>query len=628
MKRVIFLILILAQQAVMTSATAQEKPKLVRGETFIETPAVSEGLNVNNIFQSGMVLQRGKPIAVWGLATPGEQVSVSFNGQEGRATAAKDRSWKVSLPAMKASSKGKSMSIKGKDKTITLDDILIGDVWVLGGQSNMEFPLERIDHGDLEIASANYPNIRHITIPQLDGPNLRKAFPRQYQWNSWFKKHCKQGYWEVCTPETVRELSGLGYAFIRRIHKASNIPIGVIDTSRGGTTVETWTPRAVLDKIDTPEVKELLKEWDGKVAAYDPQKDLKEQIKRHEDWVAKMKKAGKPANRPAPNKPRPGPPMDQNRPGNCYASILAPLSGLSVKGAIFHQGYNNCFQGTKGAKMYYQIFGKMITAWRKTFNDPKMPFGIIALCTSNLPQDDKNFLASMIDIGPWIREAQYKTFLDFKKGGDKNIGFASSFDKRRSWYHPGIKIPVSERIARWALATQYGKKVKWEPPTYKETKVVDGTIQLKMSAWTNPWKNGPIKGFAIAGKDGKFQPAKADFLIKSRDRYNRPQYDRTIIVLSNRMVPNPVHFRYAWARNPEGNVKTSDHTEIPFATQRSDTWTLEDQYEAYTGKKPSEPTTLNRGERGELLRALKAADLERQLFEARKLIEKQKKDGE
>ena len=262
---------------------------------------------------------------------------------------------------------------------------------------------------------------------------------------------------------------------------------------------------------------------------------------------------------------RPGPIMNPNNPGNCFASSIAPLKGFSVKGAIFHQGYNNCFNGSEGAKMYYQVFGVMIKAWRENFGDPKMPFGIISLCTAGEPQDKNNFLRSMLDAGAEIREAQYKTFLDLKKAGDTNIGFASSFDQRRSWYHPQLKIPVGERIAKWALTTQYDIRLNWEPPYYTEMKVEDGKIILSMNVWTTHGDT-PIAGFAIAGKDGRFQPANAEFKAISKDKHNRIKRDRKIIVLSSPLVPEPVHFRYAYGRSPLANVRSN--MVVPLGTQR------------------------------------------------------------
>jgi sialate O-acetylesterase len=602
---------------------AQEK---MPREDVIDVPAVGEALCVSNVFQSNMVLQRDKPVSVWGWAAPSEKVTVSFAGQTAEATAAADRSWRVALAALPANSTAQTMHIKGAKETLTLENILIGDIWVLGGQSNMEFPLARIENGGLEIISANYDNIRVLTVPALNGADNREGFPRLHEWSNWFGRHFRKGDWDVCSPEIAQELSAIGYVFARRIHTASGAPIGVIDVSRGGTTVETWTPNSVLRKIDTPEVKAKLADWDEKVAAFDAQKDLEERIKRHNDWVAKMEKDGKeiPADRKAPTDLRPGPAMDQNRPGNCYASMIAPLSGLAIKGAIFHQGYNNCFDGTRGADMYYQVFPKMITAWRAAFNDPELPFGILSLCTDGYKQTRENYCEKMVNAGPHIREAQYKTFLDLYNAGDENIGFTSTYDLRRRWYHPQLKIPAGERIARWALATQYGfdGQLRWKPPMVKEMKVEGDRILLYMDdPTTNVDDGGGMEGFAIAGEDMKFHPADIAHLETGKDSRGRPQKDSRVLVLTSPMAPKPIHFRYAWGRNPMGNLQTQGNTDIPLATQRSDDWSMKQMYESLTGKESASPDSLERGERGELIQALREEDKRRRLAEAKALID-------
>ncbi|MCX7827073.1 MAG: sialate O-acetylesterase, partial [Verrucomicrobiae bacterium] len=487
-----------------------------------------------------------------------------------------------------------------------------GDVWLLGGQSNMEFEIPKVVGGQLEVVSANFKNIRLFSVPQQNGPDLKKSFPRQYRWSDWFSRHYREGYWDVCAPETVREMSAVGYIFARRIHMATQIPIGVIDASRGGTCLETWTPQDVLKKINTPEVKAALADWDKRIAEFDPQKDLQARIKNFNDRIARMKAEGRkiPADFVPPSELQPGPAADMNRPGNCYASMIAPLAGFQIKGAIWHQGYNNALQ-PNGHVMYAQVFPEMIKAWRAAFNDPAMPFGIITQETEGEPQTLEDFLPKMVDEGIYIREVHYQTFLNFRKAGDKNIGYASSFDQHRAWYHPQIKIPVGERIAQWALATQYGKAIRWLPPQLQEVKPGKGKLVLKMDSEVGAFHDGPILGFAIAGKDGHFQPAKAEWLDKNA---------RSTVVLSSPLVPEPLYFRYAWARNPLENLKSYDHTDLPFDTQRNDTWPLADMYMIYTGKKPKTPGILDRGEHAELVRALTAEDLKRRIQEAKAFL--------
>ncbi len=613
------------------TAPALGRPEKMPQEDVVDVPAMGQGLCVSNLFQTNMVLQRNKPIRIWGRAVAGEKVTVSFAGQTQLATAGDDRVWKATLSGMPAHATPQTLTIQGKDKTLTLENVLVGDVWLLGGQSNMEFPLSRIENGNLEIVSANHEDIRILTIPAQNGPESRPGFPRLHEWSGWFGRHYRKGDWDVCSPEIVRELSAIGYVFARRIHMATRVPIGVIDVSRGGTTVETWTPDSVLRKMDTEQVRSLLREWDKKVADYDPKKDLEDRITRHHDWVARMKKDGQeiPADRVVPADLRPGPSMDQNRPGNCYASMIAPIAGLSVKGAIFHQGYNNCFNGTPGAIMYSQVFPEMITAWRAAFQDGEMPFGILSLCTEGSPQTRDNYVECMANVGPYIRAAQYKTFLDFYHAGDKNIGFTSTYDLRRRWYHPQLKIPAGERIARWALATQYGfdREIRWKPPRVMDMKVEDDRILLYMDeATANVDDGGSMKGFAVAGEDRRFHPADVTHRVTGQDDRGRPQKDTKVLVLTSPMVSKPIHYRYAWGRSPMGNLQAHHNTDIPLATQRSDNWSLREIYQALTDKQGTSADSLARGERNELIKALRAEDMRRRLAEAEVLLRENKEE--
>jgi sialate O-acetylesterase len=332
-----------------------------------------------------------------------------------------------------------------------------------------------------------------------------------------------------------------------------------------------------------------------------------------------------------PSDLRPGPAADKNRPGYCYASVIRPLEGFAVKGAVFHQGFNNCFDGSAGARMYYQVFGKMITAWRSAFNDSEMPFCIISLCTAGDPQTPENFLSSMYDVGALLREAQYKTFRDFRDAGDKNIGFVSSFDFRKSWYHPQIKVPVGERAAKWALATQYGLFTgrgaddHWLPPSITDVKITDGQIQLTLSTpvKTKDDSDGKFLGFVVAGVDRRFYPAVVDwFTDGTRDSRNRLQYKRNMLTLSSPFVPEPKHYRYAWARNPMANIVNGRG--IPFATQRSDNWRLEETPIKLPIPKGMDTVSARRYLTGRLRKELKLADTERRIKEAEATIAKLK----
>lgn len=614
--KIFFLVLLTFRPGVLP----QTEDKLEPGKDRIDTPAIGSGLCVHNLFQSNMVVQRDKTILIRGWATAGETVTVTFGDKTESAIAAEDRSWQVELPALPASSEPRSMRVAGKDHAIELTNILVGDVWLLGGQSNMEFELHKLEEGQLEIISANFDQIRLFTVPQQDGPEMRTAFPRQYQWNAFFGRHFRQGYWDVCSPETVADMSGIGYVFGRRIHMATGVPIGLIDMSRGGTSLVSWTPIEVLREIDAPEVNSVLAEWDQKVAEFDPQRDLESRIQRYQAWIAEMQAQGKeiPADRRAPTEVQPGPAVDMNRPGNLFASTLNTIAGLPIKGVIWHQGYNEALL-PNGHRLYARVFPKMIMAWAAAFKNPDLPFGIISQETQDQPQTLENFLPPMIDEGVYIREVHYQTFLTFRQSGDQNIGYASCFDLHRAWYHPQIKVPAGERIAKWALATQYGKNIRWLPPQFEGDVTEKGKLILWLDTPVIPYHDGPIQGFAIAGKDGRFQPAKAEWLDQNEGK-GEPNWDRASIVLSSEWVPEPVYFRYAWARNPLESLKSNDTSGLPFDTQRNDAFTLADMYRIYTGKETSTPGILKESERSELIQVMKAEDRKRREAEARAFL--------
>lgn len=331
---------------------------------------------------------------------------------------------------------------------------------------------------------------------------------------------------------------------------ATQVPIGMIDISRGGTCVETWTPIEALRAMDNADIKKLLGEWDTKVKDWDPKKDLDRRVAQ---FRQRQKDGKAPADGKEPTEPGPGPEVDMNRPGNGYGGMFGPIMGLPVRGVIWHQGYNNAFtDSTRCGETYQQTLTLMIEAWRKGFDNPNLAFGIIAQETDREPQTVDNFLSGLTDNGCLIREAHYNTFAAMRKAGDMNIGFAASDDMRRAWYHPQIKIPVGERIARWALATQYGVNIRWLPPTVREMKIDGNQILVTLDTDAYAYNSGPIYGFAIAGSDKKFYPAQADYLADEKKNTIR-----SVIVLTSPFVAEPVAYRYGWHRNPMGNLKIS-----------------------------------------------------------------------
>ena len=593
-------------------------------EDVVNVAAISDGFCVSNVFQSGMVLQRDKPCRLWGWADPGQKVSVTFADKEVMAIAGLDRRWEVLLPALSMSGEGRTLVARADSETVELNDVLVGDVWILGGQSNMEFELAKVENGNLEIISANYPKIRILTLPYAQGPDKQKGFPRLHQWSDWSRRHFRKGDWNVCTPEIAKELSAIGYVFARRVHQASSVPIGVIDASRGGTTVETWTPLPVLQEITAASVQGKIEEFEQSVSNWDPRADLVARVRQHEAKLQRLAKEGKEvsdAERQPPTDLRPGPIGNHNYPGHCYAGMIAPLEGLSVKGVIFHQGYNNAFDGTLGAELYREVFPKMIQSWRQAFRDTEMPFGILSLCTDGNPQTLDDYCEKMFNAGIDIRAAQYSTFLDFYQNGDENIGFVSTYDLRRRWYHPQLKLPAGERIARWALATEYGfeKQIEWLPPMLIKMEQIENGLELTFNRDVGDPEDGKIRGFAIAGVDRRFHPADAEYAVRGKNDRGQVQYDKKRLVLSSQMISEPIHYRYAWGRNPLANLQATGNKDLPFATQRSDTWVMEEVPLGVLGEQVTLP--ISRADRGKILQVLRQQDEDRLRMQVQSTLE-------
>ena len=608
---------------------AQKMPKV----DVVDVPAITDGLCVSNVFQSNMVVQRDKPIAVWGWTAPGEDVAVAFGSDRQATRAEADRSWRVTFAAQPANSAPQQMVVQGKDTRLVLDNVLVGDVWVLGGQSNMEFELAKVENGPLEIVSANFPRIRILTVPYAVGPAPQRSFPRLHEWSDWFGQHFRKGDWDECTPAIARELSAIGYAFARRVHMASQVPIGVIDASRGGTSVETWTPLARLRALDEPYLREKLADWDRRVAEWDAKKDLEQRIAQNRRWVEQQVAAGKPVpddRQQDPNDLRPGPIADANHPGHSYAGMIGPLEGLAVKGVLWHQGYNNAFDGMPGVRLYRAVLPEMIRAWRAAFGDPQLPFGILSQCTEGTPQTRDDYCEKMLDTGIYIREAHWLTFLDLLRSGDTNIGFASTFDLRRRWYHPQVKIPAGERIARWALATSYGLhgELDWKPPLLVGMAVRDGALVLQLDTPVSDPEDGAMQGFAIAGDDRRFQVADVSYLEVGKDDRGQPRFDQKQLVLKSPLVSAPQHFRYAWGRSPLGNVQATGNKDLPLPAQRSDDWDMGEVPLGVLGEDWNGKGALTGAQRNRVLQALRQEDVRRRVAEAEAVLREHGGRGE
>lgn len=523
-------------------------------------------VRIHHIFDNNMVLQRDGPVKIWGWASPSERIKIEFWGQVKSTQANQQGEWFTHLGPMMANTKPQDMKVSGKLDSVVFTNVLVGDVWVLGGQSNMEMDLSRIFHGDAEVLSAHYPNIRLMTIPSSAGLLPKKDFERINEYDSWNDRYDKKGSWFACSPSTVATFSGLGYIFGRRIHLASQIPIGLIDASLGGTTVEAWLSPATLNKMR--ENDSLLKQWNEKETAFDPVEDLKTKIINWEKRSLVLKSQGQePAPKPVAPSVRPS--LDRNFPGSSYMGMVAIIGGLSVKGIVFHQGYNNALGDSRPA-LYAANYKALIDDWRTLFSNKNLPFGIMELSAGGEPQTLGNYELRMLDPAPYIREGQFNAFLDLS-----NTGFAAAYDQQVNWYHPQKKAEVGERMARWALTTQYGFDLGWEPAIYKGIERIGDSIIVSFNKEVKSSDDRPLEGFSIAGADQHFYPASAEY-VKVVNEKGQKVNDKKRVVVWNDLVVNPVEMRYAWARNPLGNLVSDADRIIPVPLFRSDHWDYPD----------------------------------------------------
>lgn len=305
--------------------------------------ALQADVALPHIFGDHMVLQREQANPVWGHADPGEEVTVTIAHQSHRTTADAGGKWRVKLNPLPAGGPH-VLSIQGRNK-VSFSDVLIGEVWICSGQSNMVRPLNSMDNADVEILTANFPQIRLITVP-----NVASQTPR----------HDFDGKWEKCSPQTVANFSAIGYMFGRRIHNAVGVPIGLIDNAWGGSAADAWLPREVLESDN--QYTALLESWDEKAAAYTDDVHAAA-IAKFKAWQA----AGKPGRaQRAPRDPR----TDQKRPANLFNGVLNPTIGYGIRGVIWYQGEANAGR----AYQYRDMFPLMINTWRDLWGQGDFPF--------------------------------------------------------------------------------------------------------------------------------------------------------------------------------------------------------------------------------------------------------------
>ena len=495
---------------------------------FISIFAICFCFNINAnitlpaILSDNMVLQQKSTVKIWGNATVGEQINVStsWNKKTVSTTADENGKWLVKI-ATPAAARNQSISIQGKN-TVEIKNILIGEVWLCSGQSNMDFQLSVgagwrtgvIDY-DTQMKDADYPEIRLFQIKQT---------------TSLTELDDCEGEWLVCNVENLKTFSSVGFFFGRELYKNIKTPIGLIQSSWGGTPAEAWTKMSVIEQDNI--YTKLLKNYRETERAYPTE------LKKYEEDRATFEKARAEGNTEIKSPRKPLGVNHSKSLATLWNAMINPVVNFDIKGVIWYQGESNDVRHSD----YKQAFSNMINSWRKEWGKGDFPFYFVQI-------------APYHDMPPQIREAQLQTWLSVK-----NTGMAVITDAGDSLdIHPRNKFIPAERLARWALAKDYGKKIAFSGPLYKSVKITGDKAVLTFD-YTNDGlmaKGDKLTGFAIAGDDKQFYPATA--VIEGKK-----------VVVYSEKVKNPVAVRYGFDKFFRVNLYNG--VGLPASPFRTDSW--------------------------------------------------------
>ena len=492
------------------------------------------------LFSDHIVLQRGMDVPVWGTADPGETVKVTLNGQTRSAKAGSGGKWMVHLRRLKAGGPYE-MQIRGTNQgkdSITIHDVLVGEVWLASGQSNMVFTVSKkaasfagmLDE-DKEIAAANYPEIRMFTVKES---------------KSYTPQDDPVGEWKVCSPDTVGAFSAVGYLFARDLQQRLHVPVGILTVAYGASTAESWLPREALDA--DLQLKPMLDRFDT----------LEEFYKAHPGAMAADAPPGPQTINARPGKPGPlrDPVQDQHQPTVLFNGMLHSVIPFAIRGAIWYQG-ESIVGGKAGITLYPHVMETLVKEWRQLWGEGEFPFYAVQLPALR-----------NVSNNPMVREAQAQIVSLPKTGLAVTIDVGDPDN-----VHPKDKEPVGERLALIALANTYGEKLEYSGPVYSAAHVEGSAIRINFTHVGGGLlaKGGALEWFEIAGSDQHFVNAEATI-------------EGDTIVVKSASVATPVAVRYAWANYPFG-ANLYNTAGLPAAPFRTDDWdAMTVVAEEFTGK--------------------------------------------
>jgi sialate O-acetylesterase len=482
--------------------------------------SASAELRMPSIFGDGMVLQRDVPVKVWGWASPGERIRLELAGMRTETVTAPSGRWQATLTQMRAGGPH-TLRVSGDGGRVTIDDVLVGEVWVCSGQSNMQWPIERSKDPEHEIANATYPGIRMFTVTRTSA-----AEPQD---------DC-EGSWAVTSPETAPQFSAVGYFFAQQLHRTLGIPIGMLHTSWGGTPVESWISGDTMRRLG--DGAHMVARYEEAAAAHEAA------MQAYREEKAAWDEAKAAGNDPGPEPKQPQAGLygrDSWRPTGLFNAMVAPLIPYTIRGAIWYQGESNAGR----AYQYRKLFPAMIEDWRFQWGQNQFPFYFVQLA---------NFNAGEAQTWPELREAQSMALRLQHTGMAVTIDIGDPDD-----IHPTNKQEVGRRLALLAMSGVYGINVYQSGPVYSDMRVEGDTIRL---VFQRAWKGliaeaGPLMGFEVAGENRVFHPATATI-------------EKNTVLVRSESVPNPVAARYAWANNPAANLYNG--TGLPASPFRTDSW--------------------------------------------------------
>jgi len=490
---------------------------LLFSSMFFATPLMAADLVLAPLFQDGAVLQRDREIPVWGMAGPEEEVTVAFAGKQSTTTSGADGRWEVKLPAAPANAEPQVMTVSSSGKTVEAKDLLIGEVWLASGQSNMGWRINQSRKEDQESAKQGpVPGLRVFTVPQRLHHEPQFSVP---------------GSWEHATPQTAPNLTAVGYFFGRHLVEELGIPVGIINSSWGGSRIEPWWDEVSLDGID--ELAEIRAKRRARVPGFPEYRvPLRAVALEMAEW-SQQAIAAIDAGQNAPPIPSPPPllSLGHGAETGTYQAMIHPLAPYAIRGFIWYQGESN-----RGDGMIYAAKKRaLIEGWRARFQVPDAPFLFVQIAPFQYGKDRPEQL-------PELWAAQQKTLEIPNTGMAVTLDIGDVKD-----IHPGNKSEVGRRLALWALADTYGKEgVVKSGPLYQKHHVVNGGIVVEFAHIGSGLATRDGKApshFEIAADDGGFKPATAEIAA-----------DGKTIFIKSTEVPSPTQARFAWNKTAEPNL--------------------------------------------------------------------------